>query len=492
LFYLCAATILFAAFLTCRLVAKGCGVSGRALLGKSVYALWGISAVVYLASFGVVLHDRHAYRQVQAALEKEFGCPLQCSSLNRFFPPQPPNAQEFWKDFEAHARGLDPVMDEFYKFYPEYWKGNVETMQFSMFPAETAQALRKLLLKSPLPELERRLDQPLPFIHENHRHEFRIDRLGGSDSLPWEAVRKVGTLVLWRLFFALEDQDFPLAKTCFQRMRNIVDWMSVQRAYNPFSVFHRERLFWLKPMVLLSSTPLATEEWLQEQEALLLAAEARLPEAEQRQQFYVALDTVETDRWFWDGWHESDRDGTRYVRGMGSLQWLFPTVGAALIHQSAQHGLRHAHWIVTTGRKQLARYRMARGMLMAARLRRQQGAWPAEVKNLPEDPFRPGQPLHYHHGKREVELMVRREEKCEGFECDCKTCKPQCNCEHPRTDYVWRKEPRVIEVVQIWNVGPEGIDDISAYRTESNDLQMLLWPGQFTGGLRENPASEKK
>ena len=487
LFFLSAAAILVAAFLTCRLVAKGCGVPGRALLGKSVYALWGISAVVYLASLGVVLHDRHAYRQVQAALEKEFGCPLQCSSLNRFFPPQPSNAQEFWKDFEAHARGLDQVMDEFDKFDSEYWQGNVEKMQFCMSPAEPAQALRKLLLKSPLPELERRLDQPLPFIQENHRYDFWIDRLGGSDSAPWEAVCKVGPLVLVRLFFALEDQDFPLAQKCFRRMRNIVDWMSVQHAYHPFHGFYRERLFWLKPMVLLSSTPLATEEWLQEQEAMLLAAEARLPEAEQRKHFYVALGIVEKDRWFWDGWHGSDRDGTRFVRGMGSLQWLFPTVGAALIHQNV-HWLRGANWDVTTGRKQLAHYRMARGMLMAARLRRQQGVWPAEVKNLPEDPFRPGQPLHYFYGKREVELSVRREEKCEGFECDCKTCTPPCDCGNSRTDYVWRNEPRVIEVVQIWSVGPDGIDDISANR----DLQMILWPGRFTGGLRENPAPEKK
>ncbi len=128
--------------------------------------------------------------------------------------------------------------------------------------------------------------------------------------------------------------------------------------------------------------------------------------------------------------------------------------------------------------KTLAAFRISRAMVMAELMRRKDGRWPDAMDDLPEDPFS-HKPLKYTVGKYEMpEEHFQPSDNPEPFGIT-----PELQKQLRMTDgqaaeftrprkYTFRTERRTIDAVQIWSVGPDGIDDGGLHSTD--DIRFII------------------
>ncbi len=111
--------------------------------------------------------------------------------------------------------------------------------------------------------------------------------------------------------------------------------------------------------------------------------------------------------------------------------------------------------LTQTGEKKrsyIASCRVLRGLIAVEQLKRRTGVYPDSPNDLPADPFT-NQPLKYRKGQCEVRryyakwLPGETEEGAEDVE--------------PSQNGEWTLEDKTetVEAVQIWSIGPDGIDD---------------------------------
>ena len=102
---------------------------------------------------------------------------------------------------------------------------------------------------------------------------------------------------------------------------------------------------------------------------------------------------------------------------------------------------------------------------MAELARRKDGRWPDAMDDLPEDPFS-HKPLKYAVGKYEMpEDHFQPNDNPEPFGISSEeqkqlrlTDEQAAEFTRPRK-YTFKSERRTIDAVQIWSVGPNGVDD---------------------------------
>ena len=128
--------------------------------------------------------------------------------------------------------------------------------------------------------------------------------------------------------------------------------------------------------------------------------------------------------------------------------------------------------------KTLAAFRISRGMVMAELARRKDGRWPDAMDDLPEDPFS-HKPLKYTVGKVEIsEARFKPNENPSpiGITPELQkqlglTDEQAAEFLRPRK-YVFETEWRTVDAVQIWSVGPDGIDNGGLRSTD--DIRFIL------------------
>ncbi|NLF61237.1 MAG: hypothetical protein GX574_08790 [Lentisphaerae bacterium] len=114
----------------------------------------------------------------------------------------------------------------------------------------------------------------------------------------------------------------------------------------------------------------------------------------------------------------------------------------------------------------IAESRLLRGLIEAELIKRKEGSYPEQMENLLIDPFS-GQPLRYKKGPCVVSVPVFK--KTENFYSS-------------EIEYGMDMEERTIEAVQVWSVGPDGVDDggireIPEYGSkekEKDDLRLII------------------
>ena len=106
----------------------------------------------------------------------------------------------------------------------------------------------------------------------------------------------------------------------------------------------------------------------------------------------------------------------------------------------------------------IASSRVLRSLLMAELHKRQTGVYPDTLEELPPDPFT-DKPLQYRKGDCKV---IRYHCKwLKHWEADDTSGTGEDNDETSKVRGYWTSEPQeeTVEAVQIWSVGPNGIDD---------------------------------
>ena len=124
--------------------------------------------------------------------------------------------------------------------------------------------------------------------------------------------------------------------------------------------------------------------------------------------------------------------------------------------------------IATKFNRLTARFRAVRGLIQAELYRRKHGNWPESLPNLPPDPFS-GKPLLYRKGECVQQVEVLKQAG------DTPPPKGRFFTDAP-SKWIADKELRTIPAIQVWSVGPDGVDN-GGFRPDGShcdDVRALL------------------
>ncbi len=490
-----------------RVIAKMRGVSVRRLFGRGVATLWALFAVSYLTSVAMALHALHDYRAAKRELNAFWEMPVTPAHLEELYRQGGRIDKAFWDelvglkvDFSALDRQYDGI-------------SGIVAYANAVLPPDIHAQWKTAFAASPeLQRSEEMLDEPLPLPERKLGFVFDNSLM---DVLS--KCREITRLELWRVRLALEAADILAAQKALRRMDNLC--AALQCDYNLAAGLVGMSIEHMRALALsrILESGLADEEWLREQDALLQDKERSIPAVHQRmiqgEAAYI-LDANDTQMArtshslflnFPEAWLFLGREGAALARCHCVSDFAdFPEKPTAILAGMQAAGLR------SVGARKIpelvAVFRISRGMIAAERTRRRTGRHPEVLDGLPLDPFS-GAPLKYAVGKCEIpeELFRPREEQGqEPFEitpevlkqlgltdevlkqlgltdeqtaqaaesvhtevaCAKKELQRQLGltdeqaAEFARpTKYVFETAWRSVDTIQIWSVGPNGVDD---------------------------------
>ena len=451
-----------------RIISKGGGVPFRGLFGKGVATLWILFVGMYLASACLALVAMRDCQNARRELDAYWGMTVTTKTLIELYGKNGNINQAFWDEFTS----LEVDFPEFYKKYdgislldgyPDAvlppgiyaeWKGLFNEC------AELRRSEEMLAETMPLPE---------------RRHDFYYDEFHHA---MLSRCRCMTRWELWRVRLALEDKEIESAKKALLRIDNLC--APLMADYNEVS-----GLVWMaiepmraKALCQILSSGLADEAWLREQDAILQEKERQIADVQKRMVLGHAASIIGTMDslvesisyasflvlpegwgWLWREWAVLARD--HCIDDFAD----FPEHPMGFFARMLSSGLR---LIGTRKIPELkATLRVSRGLIEAELARLMTGAYPAELENLPEDPFT-GKPLRYAIGECKISEhhFGLNEEKEEGKEAGDMIHAVQ---KHLGLTDEWAKEMRrpkkntfkteyrMVNAVQIWSVGYDGI-----------------------------------
>jgi hypothetical protein len=121
----------------------------------------------------------------------------------------------------------------------------------------------------------------------------------------------------------------------------------------------------------------------------------------------------------------------------------------------------------------IASCRVLRGLIQAEQIKRRTGEYPDSIDGLPQDPFS-GQPLKYTKGACEIVEEIYQDKKNE-----------EKSGEHDEISYIsepsskYVPQKRTLQAVQIWSVGPDGVNDGGSGRDNGKDDIRFIIPIRF-------------
>ena len=442
----------------------------------------------------MALHALHDYRAAKRELDAFWGMPVTPAHLGERYRQSGRIDQAFWDellglkvDFSALDRQYDGI-------------SGIVAYANAVLPPDIHAQWKTAFAASPeLQRSEEMLDGPLPlperkdgFVFDN----FQMNMLS--------KCREMTRLERERVRLALEANDILAAQKALRRMDNLC--AVLQCDYNLTGGLVEMGIEQVRALALswILESGLADEEWLREQDALLQEKERSIPAAHQRMiqgEAACLLDAIDTQMArtsrslflnFPEAWLFLGREGAALARSHCVSDFAdFPERPAAILAEMHTAGLR------SVGTRKIpelvAVLRISRGMIAAERTRRRNGRYPEALDGLPTDPFS-GNPLKYAVGKCEIpeeHFRPREEQGQEPFEitpevlkqlgltdeqaaefahtevaCAKKELQRQLGltdeqaAEFARpTKYVFETAWRSVDTVQIWSVGPNGIDD---------------------------------
>lgn len=430
--------------------AKNEGKPLRYAFGKTVIALWSVFFAGQILFLGISVFANIGIDETFSQVEKRFNYPLSIEGIHDFYQSQGHIDADFWGTFKKNSDALSTsftVGDE----VNEYWNRKLPedlTPEYQKAFEDYCSANAR-----PLQELEKSFDAipPLP------AYEFELKK---QESLTTFLVpaRKFANLEFSRLRVFLKKGSVQEARLAYQHLANCLEYMKREPWLIGSLVWIYGENLRLDAMENMLESRLLTNEDLQNLEKDLNALEPQIPN--------IHMNAMYTEAVFGQLalQKELKGQGNNDIINIWAFRWLCPQLW---LHVSIdrQYMLKQylkedftcfdevaptacifSSMVLPTlkigGYKfyaLTARIRAMRALLMAEAYRRQHGDYPAELSNLPIDPFT-GKPLLYKYG--EFETVEN----------------------NPFTDFsseIEDSEPEVkhFKAVQVWSVGKNLQDD---------------------------------
>ena len=448
-----------------RVIAKAGGLPFRRLFGKGVATLWILFAAMYLASVAMALQAMHSYRNAKRELDSFWGVTINNKSLDELYRKSGRIDQSFWDELI----GLKVEFSELNKQYDGI--DAIVGFPNAVLPPEINEQWKVAFAGSPeVKRFEEMLNEPPPL--PERELGFNYDK-AYSDIMS--KCRTMTRLELWRVRLALEANDILSAQKALRRMDNIASSFLSDYGFVSGLVWGAIEAMRAKAFSQIIASRLADEKWLREQSELMLEKERHIPLIHKQMIIghascmIEAIDNMESSirgqfLFCPDSFTLLYREGAALARCHLINDFSdFPQKPNGILARMLTDSLRNTgtHFMPKT----LAAFRISRGMVMAELARRKDGRWPDAMDDLPTDPFS-CKPLKYAVGKYEMpEEHFQPSDNQEPFDIS-----PELQKQLRMTDgqaaeftrprkYTFKTERRTVDAVQIWSVGPNGVDD---------------------------------
>ena len=435
----------------------------RGMFSGEVRCLLGLVAVSYVAFLVLALWETASYQRAINELEKHFGHPLTSTELERQFYEGRPANPEFWKELEdtlnEHYDSLkNNKFDEFSNHPNAILPETIHTSHKKVF--QESAALQKLaqMTTAPIPppardysDKQQLLALPLPELSK---------------------LRELAKLERQRIIYALEDGKLDAISSALNRMDAIREYLLKDTFTIAYLVEIAVTSFRLQALEKILASGLPTDEWLAAQSEKLAEIEQQTEESEKRFLYGESVCVLNVFHWlaYYAGTHDAPLGGLHFH----SLRFFFPQgwwlaannlKGTARLlrvrhfsqlpdkrtgYASADMMLPGSVNVSVKKRSIIASSRVMRGLIQAELHKRRTGEYPDNLEGLPLDPFS-DQPLKYRKGPCQVQEEVYLEKSKEEENGDDGLFST------PSTRF--EKRERTVNAVQIWSVGPNGIDD---------------------------------
>ena len=465
---LLAGYLLFASFL-----ADYAKISLRNLFSRKIRFVWGIAAGSYVVFLALALWETASYHRAIKELEAHFGHPLTSAELERQFYEGRSANPAFWEQIEATLKEYHDSQDELEGelFY------HTDTTD-AVLPEFMHASIKKHFLENPgRLKLEQMLTRPISPPKRNYADDQLLNAMSSPD---FSNVRELARQGLLRIVYALEDGEFDVASASLERMDAYREYLWKDHLYIAYLMGIAVESYRLKAMEKILASGLPPDEWLTAQAARLVEVERQADLLEEHYLFGESVIHLNIFHWLA---HYAGNDTYPCIAGLHfcSLRFYFPQgwwLAANEIKGMAKTlRVRHFSELPTsrtgysgvdmllpslskgTVKKQslIASSRVIRGLIQAELHKRRTGEYPDSIDDLPQDPFS-GQPLKYRKGTCEVVQKICQEEVAKEIYQE-KEKKKNGAYSLYASPSLFVSQKRTLQAVQIWSVGPDGIDD---------------------------------
>ncbi len=475
------ALLVFAYLLLGKTIAATYGMQFVCLFGKGVIALWCLFATSYICCAELALYATQNYHISIDELAEYYGQPMNAKGYaGVYYNGHEPDA-DFWERlmelndkkndysdgcFHTMVDGRQfrirsglilekpdvVVEDNIYKEWKELYRSNEYIRQ-----------------------IETMLDAPLPLPKREYTDDMELYTMSFKEL---SCIRSLMRMEQWRLRFAMEDNDTAAVKDSWRRMENICEYAGNEPLLISALVWiavESLRLSSLERLVPWEKTDVA---WLEEQSAKLAEQEKKVVDVQQRAVYGEAVFAINAQRLICSGKASQDADSNASKIEPRVMRWFFPQIWRMLA-QDAAVGMNiykvsdfsefpeksNDNLLInmisgalrTAGTHKFpslfAGTRIMRSLIDVELHKRRTGCYPEQFDTL-EDPFS-RQPLKGKAGQCEQWISVLKFREHNDNNLD----EYDDNNVPPIIDYDFEKESRTVDAVQIWSVGPDGIDD---------------------------------
>ena len=448
--------------------------SFKKLLGKGVLALWGLVAVSYLFCLVMAFRATSDYHRSTEELAEYFGRPMTAESVgDLYYGGRKPDAA-FWESVAKHLENAyAPCTVHLNGKKHELTATDVLAAPDAVLEEEVyAQWKAHFLANESINQLETMMDTPLPpaeraFEDDKYLSKMTLEELS--------RCRSLARLALWRLRFAVEANDAAAARRAWGHLERICDYLQSEP-------FHLGSLVWIasehfRMMALERLIPWERTEtaWLEAQSTQLAELEETLKQVQRRAVYSEAV--IEVNRFKLLPAMDRDLVGWPMVK-LTAVRWFVPQIWWMLANEAAEMMRAYKisdfsdfpetvgdNWLMgflcgplnKTGTQKfpslVAELRIMRGLIDAELQKRRTGSYPDVLEDLLTDPFSK-QPLKYRKGLCQV-----RRRYCKWLLAGNDSLAKAYPGQAPEEHCVIEQGLENVEAVQIWSVGPDGIDD---------------------------------
>ncbi|MBP5640734.1 MAG: hypothetical protein J6X55_14735 [Victivallales bacterium] len=451
--------LVFAYCLSAKLIATSGQLPMRRLFGRGVLALWGMFLASYILFTGAALLERSRFHRELQKLEEHFGRPPTAKALSQVFYDDSRSCNpDFWKQFEENLDAFNGGKDEYDYVY--------ERQPFGIMPPGIYEKRKQVFQERKGHEaLDAQLSETLPLPYR----KFSDDDLLNAMPLPeLSLLREATRMEMQHLRFALDDRKFDESSACLARLDNMILYLLDDFALISHLCGYAIGQMRFEAFERMLASGLASNDWLESQSKTLLELEKRFLHSEKRLLYGEAAITLSVLRNPAKiGW-----EGEKHIH-FPSLRFFFPQGwwGVEYNRKCLVRMFQVEHFsqmpagptgsalvnVVVSGYSKvpqkrqafLASIRILRSLIDAELHFRKTGKYPDALDTLLQDPFS-DKPLKYALGDCKFNRHVYHVYK-----------------EMPEYKDSWESMPPFdffreetnIKAVQIWSVGPDGIDD---------------------------------